>query len=140
MRNFIKCEDFFYYLKLQNSSDLTFTLSFFLFAFIAISDYTPGAQIRINKEVFDILEETERIIWKIKSKLLDKSMNDSLISYLHTALKHLPLSICHYVRDKLISRFMSMRIKQLSVTVNATKNMNKNISQLLEVRRWEQKY
>lgn len=59
LRTSIKCED--WYLKLQDNSDFTYTPSS-LAAFVAISDYTPGAQIRVSNEVFNILEAVERIL------------------------------------------------------------------------------
>ena len=61
LRNFIKCEDC--YLKLQDNSDLMFT-SFSLSTFVAISDYTPGAQIKISKEMFHILEGAGKIMYE----------------------------------------------------------------------------
>lgn len=117
LKRFIKCEAC--YIKLQDNSEITYTPTS-LSAFVDFSDYTPGAQIRVSQEVFNILEGAERLLWKSKSKLLNlgTSLNDKFVSYCDISLKHLPLNTCHKVKQKLISRFVSMRIKQLSVFLN----------------------
>lgn len=121
LRHSIKCENC--YLRLQDNSDSTYS-SFRLSAFVDISDYTPGAQIRVSNEVFNILEGAERILWKVKTKLiiLGDCLNDKLLTYYNTALEHLPLSTCHNIKSKLVSRFLSMRLKQLSVHLNVAQH------------------
>jgi len=127
LRRSIKCEAC--YLKLQDNSEYTYTPTS-LAAFVDISDYTPGAQIRINPEVFHFLEGAERIIWKIKSRvlLLGKSLNNKFVSHCNIALEHLPLSTCHNIKQTLISRFVSMRLKQLSIHLSNVENENVEIS------------
>lgn len=82
---------------------------------LRVCEFVQGALVRVSDEVYQILHGAESIIMVPQNtfKDLQGSLKRILECHLIKELSSFPLSTCHNQRETLISRFLSMRLRQL---------------------------
>jgi len=93
---------------------------------VDLTDYTPGAQIRVSLEFFEVCSGIVRIMWTVAHKLptLGDSLHPKLVNHFIHNLNDFQLNTCHDVRENVISRYVGMRLRQLSVNISAATKDN----------------
>ncbi|XP_077277517.1 uncharacterized protein LOC143905797 isoform X2 [Temnothorax americanus] len=82
---------------------------------LLVCEFVEAALVRVSDEVYQILHGAESIIMASENimKDLGGSLKCTLESHIMKELSSFPLSTCHDQRQTLISRFLSMRLRQL---------------------------
>jgi len=84
--------------------------------FVKRTDYVEGAQVRVTVEVFLLLCAVERVMWHSTRELsmCSDSITELLCAHFSTILAEYTLTTCHDVKNKVVRRYVSMRLRQLS--------------------------
>ncbi|TGZ52573.1 Transposable element p transposase [Temnothorax longispinosus] len=117
----IKCTDC--YLKLLHSGPVLHPRG----GFVKACEFLEGALVSVSGEVFQLLKAIELILKGIKNQLKDvgQALKAKLEHYLKKELSNFTISTCHNRNDFLISRYCSIRLRQISLELSSI-SANKN--------------
>ena len=116
LKKSIKCAECYQRLQAPEDSDNP------LAQFIDLTDYSPGAQIKVSSEVYKLLSPVERVMWAAKSQVITMGggLREKFIAHFERVLADYSLGTCHPTKDKIVARYVKMRLLQMS------KNLNKD--------------
>jgi len=120
----IKCDGC--YKALQDTDNQAASVS----TFVTNTGFSEGAQIRVCVQMFSLLNAVERVMWHSRKQLMvcNGSTTEQLCAHFKKTLETYTLPTCHDLKDKIVRRYVQMRLRQFSTAFTSDFHAEKHLN------------